>query len=162
MPPMISIVGKSGSGKTTLIVKLIPELKKRGYRIGTVKHTSHGFDVDKKGKDSDRHKSAGAETVIVASRNRIAMVRDMECDTLDALEPFFQDMDLVITEGYKQENRPKIEVFRTAAQKTPLFGDKQYNSIVAVITDADVAGDLPTFGLDDIQSIADFIEGNYL
>ena len=91
---------------------MIPELKKRGYRIGTVKHTFHGFDTDKKGKDSWRHKAAGAETVVVVSKGKIAMVKNENCETLSGLEKYFDDMDLIITEGFKRKNRLKIEVCR--------------------------------------------------
>jgi len=86
MPPIISIAGKSGSGKTTLIEKIIPELKKRGYKVGTVKHAYHGFDLDQKGKDSWRHKEAGADMVIVSSLDRIAMVKNNEHDSLECLK----------------------------------------------------------------------------
>ena len=103
MPPMISIVGKSGSGKTTLLEKLVAELKKREYKIGTIKHASEGFDIDKKGKDSWRHQQAGADTVVVASSGKIAMVKNESHDTLDDLEKYFSDMHLVITEGFKKE-----------------------------------------------------------
>ena len=116
MTPIISIVGKSESGKTTLIEKLIPELKKRGYRIGTVKHALHGFQIDREGKDSFRHKAAGADTVVVVSPKSIAMVKNGGGETLDFVVKYFSDMDLVITEGYKRENKPKIEVFRKSLQ----------------------------------------------
>ena len=105
MSQMISIVGRSQSGKTTLIEKLIPELKRRGYRVGTIKHSHHIFDFDKTGKDSWRHKDAGAETVIVASPGKIAMVKNDYRGSLDDLKNFFDDLDLVITEGYKKENK---------------------------------------------------------
>lgn len=161
MPQMISIVGKSGSGKTTLIEKLLPELKNRGYRIGTVKHTHHTVDADKKGKDSARHREAGADTVILAAQKQIYMVKDMPCDSLESLEMYFQDMDLVITEGYKNENRPKIEVFRIAAHKTPLYAEHRDKHFVALVTDADIAEDIPCFGMEDIIKITDFIEKNF-
>jgi len=160
MPPIISVVGKSDSGKTTLIEKLIPELKKRGYRIGTIKHAGHQFDMDREGKDSWRHKTAGADTVMVASSGRIAMVKDDDSGTLDSLISYFQDMDIVITEGYKRENKPKIEVFRTVAHKEPLC--KGNNDLIALVTDSDVDLNVPRFGLEDIEKLADFIEKSYL
>lgn len=160
MLPIISFVGKSGSGKTTLIEKLIPELKKRGYRIGTVKHTHHDVEMDKKGKDSARHKQAGAEMVILAGKGRFSMVRDMDCDTLENLEFYFTDLDMVITEGFKKEDKPKIEVFRTGTHKKPLFnGTKDF---IAIVTDADISPDIPVFGLNEIEKLADFIESRYL
>ncbi len=160
MPPIISVVGKSGSGKTTLLEKLISELKKRGYRIGTAKHAFHEFEMDKEGKDSWRHKAAGADTVIVASSGRIAMVKDDHVGTLDSLVPYFQDMDLVITEGYKKEHKPKIEIFRAAAHKEPLC--KGNNDLIALVTDSDIDLNVPRFGLEDIEKLADFIEKFYL
>jgi len=160
MPPIISVVGKSGSGKTTLIEKLIPEMKKRGYRIAIIKHAFHQFDIDKEGKDSWRHRAAGADTVIVASHGRIAMVKNHNSENIDSMEAYFSDMDIVITEGYKRENKPKIEVFRSAAHKEPLcLGN---NDLIALVTDTDVDLNVPRFGLEDIQKLADFIEKKYL
>jgi molybdopterin-guanine dinucleotide biosynthesis protein B len=160
MPMIISVVGKSQSGKTTLIEKLIPELKKRGYRIGTVKHTFHGFDMDKKGKDSWRHKAAGAETVVVVSKGKIAMVNNENCETLSGLEKYFDDMDLIITEGFKRKNRPKIEVCRSARNKKPLC--KENDNLIALVTDMDINLNVPTFGLEEIEALADLIEKKYL
>ena len=123
MAPIICIVGRSQTGKTTLIEKLIPVLKGRGYRIGTIKHSHHIFDFDKTGKDSWRHKDAGAETVIIASPGKIAMIKNDHEGTLDSLQNFFADLDLVITEGYKGEQKPKIEVVRAARHKEVLLAD---------------------------------------
>ena len=96
MIPIISIVGKSDSGKTTLIEKLVPELTRRGYRVATVKHDVHGFEVDREGKDSWRHKQAGAHTVVISSPQKIALIRDVEKDsTLDEIRRrWVQDVDL--------------------------------------------------------------------
>ena len=160
MPPIISVVGKSESGKTTLIEKLIPELKKRGHRVGTIKHAFHGFDIDKKGKDSWRHQKAGADTVIVASSGRIAMVKNANCETLDSLEEYFHNVDIVITEGYKRESKPKIEIFRAARNKEPLCrGD---DNLIAFVTDTDIDLKVPKFGLEEIKELADLIEKRYL
>ena len=160
MAPIICIVGRSQSGKTTLIAKLIPVLKERGYRIGTIKHSHHVFDFDKTGKDSWRHKDAGAETVIIASPGKIAMVKNDNEGTLDSLQDFFADLDLVITEGYKGEQKPKIEIVRAARHKDALLaGD---TNLIAVATDVEMVMDVPVFGLEDIDPLADFIEKNYL
>jgi molybdopterin-guanine dinucleotide biosynthesis protein B len=153
-------VGRSQSGKTTLIEKLIPELKQRGYRIGTIKHSHHIFDFDKSGKDSWRHKDAGADTVIIASPGKIAMVKNDHQGTLDRLQHYFDDLDLLITEGYKKENKPKIEVVRSARHTEALLKDDRH--LVAVVTDVDLKMKIPVFGLDDIDQLADFIEQNYL
>ena len=160
MPQIICIVGRSQSGKTTLIEKLIPELKHRGYRVGTIKHSHHIFDFDKSGKDSWRHKDAGAETVIIASPGKIAMVKNDHQGTLDGLQNFFDDLDLVITEGYKKESKPKIEVVRSARHAEALLKDDRH--LVAVVTDVDLTMEIPVFGLDDIDQLADFIEQNFL
>jgi molybdopterin-guanine dinucleotide biosynthesis protein B len=160
MLPIISIVGTSKSGKTTLIEKLIPELKKRGYRIGTIKHTTHGFDMDKRGKDSWRHKAAGAETVIVASREKIVMVKDENISGLKSIEKYFDNVDLVITEGFKKENRPKIEIYRSNKSNPPLCQNDK--TIIALVTDTDLLVNIPVFGLEAINSLADMIEKNYL
>ena len=96
MTQIICIVGRSQSGKTTLIEKLIPVLKNRGYRIGTIKHSHHIFDFDKSGKDSWRHKDAGAETVIIASPGKIAMVKNDHQGTLESLQHYFSDLDLLM------------------------------------------------------------------
>ena len=160
MPQILSVVGRSQSGKTTLIEKLIPELKNRGYRIGTIKHAHHGFDIDKSGKDSWRHRHAGADVVVVASPGKIAMVRDEERESLDDLQNYFEGMDLIITEGYKTQNKPKIEVMRTA-RHTELVcaGD---SNLIAVVTDVDLNPSVPKFGLDDIKELADLIQQKFL
>ncbi len=161
MPQTICIVGRSQSGKTTLIEKLIPLLKGRGYKIGTIKHSHHIFDFDKSGKDSWRHKDAGAETVIIASPGKIAMVKNDARGTLDGLQKFFEDMDLVITEGYKKEDKPKIEVVRAARHADVLL--KADSHLAAVVSDIDdLKLKVPVFGLEDIDRLADFIEETYL
>lgn len=160
MLPIISVVGKSKSGKTTLIEKLIPELKKRGYRIGTIKHAAHDFDMDKKGKDSWRHKAAGADTVIIASREKIVMVKDENIVRLESIGKYFDDVDLVITEGFKKENRPKIEIYRSHKNKGPLCKDDK--TVIALVTDTDINVNVPTFALEEIKALADLIEKKYL
>ena len=90
IPAIISVVGKSKSGKTTMIEKLIPELKKRGYKIGVIKHAAHGFQMDQKGKDSRRHKEAGADAVMVASSGGFALIRDTVRKSIDELAVYFE------------------------------------------------------------------------
>ena len=160
MPQVICIVGRSQSGKTTLIEKLIPVLRNKGYRIGTIKHSHHIFDFDKSGKDSWRHKDAGAEAVIIASPGKIAMVKNDHQGTLDSLVDYFSDLDLVITEGYKGARKPKIEVVRAARHDDALLREDSH--LVAVVTDADLKIEQPVFGLEDIDNLADFIEEQYL
>jgi molybdopterin-guanine dinucleotide biosynthesis protein MobB len=156
MPPIVSIVGRSESGKTTLIEKLIPELMRRGYRIGTIKHTHHAVDMDRSGKDSARHRAAGATAVMLASTAGLTLVKRTENESLDSLSRYFEDVDLLVTEGYKREAKPKIEVAR-AALGTDLMcrGDPH---LLAVAADFEMALSVPVFSLEDVGAIADFIE----
>lgn len=160
MPQIICVVGRSKSGKTTLIEKLIPALIRKGYRVGTIKHSHHIFDFDKSGKDSWRHKDAGAETVIIASPGKIAMVKNDHQGTLESLQKYFDDLDLIITEGYKQARQPKFEVVRSARHSQALLLDDPY--LVAVVSDVALAVEMPVFGLEDTDALADFIEEKYL
>jgi len=159
-PGLLLIVGKSDSGKTTLMEKLIPALKKRGYRIGTIKHSAHGFDMDKKGKDSWRHKVAGAEMTAVVSGRQIAIVKQQLKTTLKDVQTYFDGFDLVLVEGFKNENFPKIEVFRGARNGQPLC--LQDNNLVAFVTDTDIRPPVACFGLEDIAQLADFIENRFI
>lgn len=160
-PTIVCIVGKSNSGKTTLIERLIPALRSRGYRLATIKHAGHDFDMDRPGKDSHRHKCAGAEAVMVAGPNRIALFRDVASPRLDELAGYFPDVDLILTEGYKRADQPKIEICRAARSETPLcLGDP---SLVALVTDCVApAADIPVFSLDDVDALADLVEHRFL
>lgn len=160
MPNIVCIVGKSGSGKTTLIEKLIPELRRRGYRIGTVKHAAHHVDMDKKGKDSWRHRQAGADTVVVASNDTIAMTKSANSPRLEDLALYFGDVDLVIVEGFKSGSFPKIEIFRPEAHETPLSLTDPM--LQAMVTDAPVDTPLPRLALNDIQALADLVEQRFI
>lgn len=160
MPAVVSIVGRSQSGKTTLIEKLIPEFKRRGYTIGTIKHSHHNPDIDRSGKDSSRHKSAGADTVIFHSPGKIAMVRDDHSGDMDSLLGYFEDIDLVITEGYKAGSKPKIEVVRSARHPEPLLKDDLH--LMAVVTDVNLHLKVPIFGFEDVVPLADLIEKEIL
>ncbi len=160
---IISIVGKSGSGKTTLIEKLIPVLKSKGYKVGTIKHTHHRIDIDQTGKDSWRHRQAGADATILASPNTVAIQKNEICDNLDSLTTHLQGMDIILTEGYKRENRPKIEVVRAATNKGPIFekGESASN-LIATVTDLNLDTDVPVFGLEEVEKLADFIESRFV
>ena len=116
--------------------------------------------MDKKGKDSWRHKAAGADTAIVASSERIVMVKDENLVQLENIEKYFDDVDLVITEGFKKENRPKIEVYRSHNNKKPLCNDDE--TFIALVTDTDISVNVPTFGLEEIEALSDLIEKKYL
>ena len=157
LPPLICIVGRSDSGKTTLLEKLLPELNKLELTVGTIKHDVHGFDIDRPGKDSWRHKQAGSRATIISSPAKMAMVRDTDHDhTLDELLGFFRGFDLVLTEGYKREAKPKIEIYRPEAHPEPLCrGDE---NLVALVSDVAVDLGVPRFGLEDAAGLAAFIK----
>ncbi|MBM4307648.1 MAG: molybdopterin-guanine dinucleotide biosynthesis protein B [Deltaproteobacteria bacterium] len=162
MIPIISIVGKSDSGKTTFIEKLLPELVRRGYRVATVKHDVHGFEVDREGKDSWRHKKAGAHTTIISSPQKVAVIRDVEKDlTLAELrEKLIQDVDLILSEGFKKDVQPKIEIFRKEKHQE-LLCTKEDN-LAAIVSDKEFNVGVPCFSLDDAKGVADFIEKKFL
>jgi molybdopterin-guanine dinucleotide biosynthesis protein B len=162
MVPILSIVGKSDSGKTTLLEKLLPELTQRGYRIATVKHDVHGFEVDREGKDSWRHKQAGAHTVVISSPHKVALIRDVEKDfTLEEIrDKFIQDVDLILSEGYKKDVQPKIEVFRKEKHRELLCSKE--DRLVAIVSNVAFEVGVPCFGLDDMKGLADFIEKEFL
>lgn len=162
MIPIISIVGKSDSGKTTFIEKLLPELVRRGYRVATVKHDVHGFEVDREGKDSWRHKQAGAHTTVISSPQKVAMIRDVDRDmTLAELrEKFIQDVDLILSEGYKKDVQPKIEIFRKEKHQELLCSKE--DNLVAIVSNKAFDVGVPCFSLDDPKAVADFIEEKFL
>ena len=157
MIPIISIVGKSNSGKTTLIEKLVPELKQRGFKVGTIKHDVHGFELDQEGKDTWRHAQAGVDTVVISSPQKAACIKKVDVElTLDELVcQFFSDMDLVLTEGYKRQDKPKIEIYRAELGEEPLCTDD--NTLIAVVSDTQTQLDIRHFGTQDIEQLADFI-----
>lgn len=156
MPKVISFVGRSNSGKTTVVSQLIAELKRRGLKVGVIKHAHHGFRLDREGSDSSTYGNAGADAVMLASPQGMALMRPDPADTdLDRLTGFLSDMDLIITEGFKRTDKPKIEVYRATLDEPPL-GDRLANC-VAVVSDDPVPTDLPRFSPSDISGIADYI-----
>jgi molybdopterin-guanine dinucleotide biosynthesis adapter protein len=162
MPPVIAFVGKPDCGKTTLLEKLIPELRRRGYKIGTIKHHVHEFVMDREGKDTWRHKRAGARVVALSSPTGLGLVRDNDRDpaVAELLDRYFFDVDLVLAEGYKHSALPKIEVYRANLYPTPLAGrDETWQALVG---DRPARDELPWFGLADIAGLADFIVGRFL
>ncbi len=162
MIPIVSVVGKSDSGKTTLIEKLLPELTSRGYRIATVKHDTHGFEVDREGKDSWRHKRAGAHTVVISSPNKVALIRDVERDlALDEIRgKLIRDVDLIISEGYKRGDQPKIEVFRKEVHEELLCTTE--DNLVAIASNQTFDVGVPCYDLDDMKGLAEFIIDRFL
>ncbi|MET0598875.1 MAG: molybdopterin-guanine dinucleotide biosynthesis protein B [Mesorhizobium sp.] len=158
---VFGITGWKNSGKTTLTERLVTELSRRGFRIATVKHAHHDFDIDQPGTDSFRHRAAGAAEVAIVSGRRWALMHELKGDSEPSLEEILSRLspvDLVLVEGYKRERHAKLEVRRLQArQSTPLSASDP--AIVAIAADHRVDGEtLPVFALDDIAAIADFIE----
>ena len=162
MPPVVSLIGKPDSGKTTLLEKLIPELRARGYRIGTIKHHVHAFEMDRPGKDTWRHKQAGAGIVALSSPTGLGIIRDVPDDSPveELVARYFHDVDLVLTEGYKRLALPKIEIHRRALHSEPLPGRDE--TWVALISDVPQPGELPCLALDNIPAIADFLVERFI
>ena len=158
---IIGLAGWSGSGKTTLLARVIPVLIARGIRVSTVKHAHHGFDIDKEGTDSFRHRQAGASEVAIVSGRRWALMHELhgeEEPTLDEVLKRLAPCDLVLVEGYKREGHKKIEARRTGTKDTTPLSDGD-PTILAIAADHTVPNSaLPVFDLDEIGPIADFIE----
>ncbi len=160
MPPIISIIGKSKSGKTALIEKLILELKSKGYRVATIKHTPRGVDLDEPGKDSWRHLQAGSQAAAISSPDKIVMIKPVEQDpTLDEVARLLgEDYDLILTEGFKEGNAPKIEVHRKDAGP-PL---KDIKKLIAIVTDEPLETKARQFSQEDIKGLADLLEKGFI
>jgi len=161
LPPIVALVGRPDSGKTTLLERLIPELSARGYRVGTIKHHVHDFAFDTPGKDTWRHKQAGAAAVLLASPTGIGLVRDTDRDLAPAelAARYFSTVDIILTEGYKQTGLPKIEVFRKPVNEAPLERDASW---LAYVSDTPPGSDLPCFAPADIAGLADFLTERFL
>lgn len=159
--PVVSIVGRSGSGKTTLLEKLIRELKRRGYRVALVKHHYHaGFECDVPGKDSYRFAQAGADHVIIAAPDKVAHVRRCEHEpTLEEVVANIHGVDLILTEGYKRADVPKIEVSRSERRSELLC---TADELIAIASEQRFDVDVPQFGLEDVGRLADLIEARFL
>lgn len=160
--PVVSIVGESDSGKTTLIEKIIPELIRRGYRVATIKHHGHGFDLDHEGKDSWRHKQAGAWVTVLASPHQVAVVEEVEKDyeIAELRDIYIRQVDIILTEGFKQSREPRIEVFRSD-RKSDIISRGDAN-LLAVVGDKPPAVNVPCFDRFDITGVADLIETRFL
>lgn len=159
---VFGIAGYSGSGKTTLLEKLLPRLTARGLRVSVIKHAHHSFDVDQPGKDSYRHRAAGASEVLLASGTRWVLMHELRGapePTLDEQLRHFSPCDLILVEGFKQEAIPKLEVYRPANGKPPLWPDNPH--VVAVACDEPAAETLPphlpVLDLNDADAIVAYL-----
>ncbi len=159
LPPILCLVGKSDSGKTTLIEKLLVELKGRGYRVATIKHDTHSFDVDHPGKDSWRHREAGADAVVISSPKRVFVTRNLDAPLhLEQIrDEYLASYDLILAEGFKRSNERKIEVHRSA-RSDELICNPVDDKLVAVASDESWDIPVPVFHIDDANAIASFIE----
>jgi len=160
MNKVIGVAGFKNSGKTTLVEKLVSELTQRGRRISTVKHAHHSFDIDHEGRDSFRHRKAGAGEVAVVSRHRWSIIhesRGEEPPPLDEILSKLAPCDLMIVEGYKRDTHDKIEVRNLALDHPKLAGDDP--TVVAIAANGPIDGaPVPIFDRDDVTALAAFIE----
>lgn len=158
--PILSFVGRSNSGKTTLIERVIPELTRAGYRVATVKHAGHGFELDTEGKDSWRHKQAGASTVVVVSNGSMAMFADVskEMKVEEVRDRFLDNQtDLIIAEGWKSEGYPKIAVVREEFEEVNVSLD----GLLAVVSIKPIEVPVPCIDRNDITALAKLIIQHY-
>ncbi len=156
MIPIFSVVGKnSNTGKTTVLCNIIRELKNRGYRVATIKHDVHGFDIDHPGKDTWKHGQAGSDIVMISSPEKFAMIEKVQKEyTLDEIISKINNVDIIITEGYKRENKPKLEVYRTEAAECLLCED---NELFGLVTDVPFDMAVPQFSFEDTEKLVDHI-----
>jgi len=159
--PILSIIGKSRSGKTTLLEKLIPLVKAKGYRVGTIKHHSHpGFEIDFPGKDTWRHAQAGSDHVVIAAPDKIASIRSLEhALTIDQIASIMDDVDIILTDGFKRAGKPAIEVVR-AEEGLDIIGDP--HQLLAIATDTHLDTPILQLDLNDLQAILQIIEKQLL
>lgn len=158
--PIISVVGNSGAGKTTLLEKLIRELKRRGYRVAAIKHDAHNFQMDHPGKDTYRLAEAGSDVVMISAAHRIALLENVDEErSLDDLAAMVSDrVDVILTEGYRQAAKAKIEVSRRHFGSDLVTPPQE---LLALVTDQQFEVDVPHFGLDDAQGVADLLESRF-
>lgn len=160
---VVGIAGWKNSGKTTLVEALVAIFSARGLAVSTVKHAHHEFDIDRPGKDSHRHRQAGAREVIVASQKRWALIHELRGEaepSLDELLAHLAPADLIFVEGFRQGLHPRLEIRRRGAEGPPL--DKNGNGVIAIVTDMpELASALPVLPLDKPEEVARFIAGYF-
>ena len=160
LPPIVSVVGRAKVGKTTFLVKLIAELTERGYEIAVIKHTVHAFDFSQPGKDTHKHAQAGARIVALASAKQLVLSRSLDVELeIDQIAAMLGEQDLILTEGFKRADKPKIEISRRELG-TELVSRR--SDIIAVVSDHPIHLHVPRFDLDDAKGVADLIERRFL
>jgi molybdopterin-guanine dinucleotide biosynthesis protein B len=163
---VVGFAGYSGAGKTTLVERLIPALRRKGLRVSVVKHAHHRFDIDHVGKDTYRHREAGAFEVVVASDRRLALMREfeqpMQLSVHQLIAELHEGVDWVLVEGFKDADVPKIEVWRAQSTKPARYVDDDF--IVAIATDSPDqlphATRRPVLDLNDVEAMADWLVAN--
>ncbi len=160
----VAFVARSGTGKTTLLEKLIQELKRRGWRVGALKHDAHRFEIDHPGKDTYRLAAAGADTTLITSPEKLAVVKK-HADSPPVEEivaTYFADVDIVLAEGFRRTALPRIEVHRKERGGDAPGGVARDPLLVAVASDEPLDAGVPVFPLDDARGIADFLEATFI
>lgn len=164
-PPVVTLVARSGTGKTTLLVKLITEITARGWTVGALKHDAHKFEIDHEGKDTWKMAAAGAALTAISSPQKTALIQrhELEPQLPQLLEPFSGKVDILLTEGFKRSNLPKIEAHRHELKQELLCrGEVDDPALIAVASNAELQLDVPCFDLNDATQLADFIEERFL
>lgn len=153
---IINFVGYSGAGKTTLISKIIPLFIEKGFKVGTIKHTHHNFDIDVPGKDSYKFFNAGAHTSVIVSNEKLSLTKRHKDLSLDEIiTQYLNDCDLIFIEGFKSEtNIPKIEVYRKEVNKPPLY--KNLKNVIAVVSDTEF-NDIKNININSTTEVIGFI-----
>jgi molybdopterin-guanine dinucleotide biosynthesis protein MobB len=167
IPPIVSVVANSGTGKTTLLEKLIAEIKRRGYRVAAIKHDAHRFDIDHEGKDSWRLTRAGADTTLIMSTEKLAVVKQHTTaegpGLVETVANYCNDVDIVLTEGFRKSTLPKIEVYRHEHSEKLLCRDVEHDpALIAVAADCSLEIDVPLYDINNIRGLCDLIVERYL
>jgi len=157
--PMVSVVGESGAGKTTFLVKLVAELKARGVKVGVIKHHPHDIDIDRPGKDTWRLAAAGADRVAISTPGRLGLFINLEREMdLDRLAGLFEGVEIIITEGYKKGDRPKIEINRRSHSDRLISPPGE---LICIVSDVAWEVGVPVFSLEDSAGVAGLLQAKY-
>ena len=161
MTKVVGIVGWKNVGKTFFVTEIINLLVKKGYKVGTIKHAHHDFDIDKPGTDSFKHRKSGASEVIISSSKRWAKITEHKNNNekkLNELVREFINVDLIIVEGFKRENHPKIEIISQNSK----FVNNEIKNVVAIVADQKIKSNIPLFMRNDVESLTEFIINKFL